>query len=160
VDQVFRRAWSRPQTRSAALVSALSVRRKGLSGVGPPPGFPRHFLRHSAYQALLDALPDQARAKMLAGHVQPGAWSAYADAPWHRWRSDMATALTLAAHESALLADAAFAAVLVRIHAESPVRAKLALGLPAAHRGMLKGRVLGPRRGKAADGAGPGVGPA
>jgi|GEM_PF-1857323 hypothetical protein len=146
-DQVFRRAWRGQHTKSTTLIEALSVRRPRQSGVGPPPGFPRHFLRHSAYQALLDALPEQqSTAKMLAGHVQPGAWSAYADAPWHRWRDQISSALTLTAHESALLADPAFAAVLEKIRAESPVRAKLALGLPASHRGMLKGRRLGPRQ--------------
>lgn len=53
------------------------------------PALPIKCLRHSCYQALLDADVEFNRARLLMGHSVQGSWGNYANAPWHTWRADM-----------------------------------------------------------------------
>ncbi len=127
-----RMAWDLTAPEGQIVRDLLAVGTDAEGRPAPPPGWPRHFLRHSAYQALLDADVDLTRARMLAGHVVPGAWNHYADAPWHRWQSDMAT-LTLRTHEASLLADGSFADSIQRLRAANfPRRRRLKLANPPA----------------------------
>jgi integrase len=94
------RHWSTPNGFSHAWSDRFGDQPAPAGGGEPPPGIdqaspdlpqrPVKFLRHSAYQGLLDAGVEFNRARILMGHAVPGSWGHYAAAPWHAWRADMA----------------------------------------------------------------------
>ena len=92
----------RPRWRSASGLSHAWIelfgptpdgraKRTGIDEADPTlKPLPLKFVRHSCYQALLDAGVEFQRARILMGHHVPGSWGNYASAPWHAWRGDMA----------------------------------------------------------------------
>ena len=71
--------------RDPARRAALAVLRQAFR---VSPGV--HFLRHSAFDALLRARVPHAEARLLIGHAVPGSWPHYSPGAWHAWRGHMA----------------------------------------------------------------------